>query len=162
MLHFICDYFNCNGLLMNLDEHRLRVLELNSWQLLRLLRAQLPALPCSDFPCHLGELQISDSSYCNQSIESKVCCLFAKATLLHASWRSKNNSEWAHLYLPQYIKPSGQLLLFTSLIQPILCMHVIVFLRRKTTEVLLLHMADSWDLQVSGYLEELLMYVTLF
>lgn len=109
---------------MNLDEHRLRVLELNSWQLLRLLRAQLPALPCSDFPCHLGELQISDSSYCNQSIESKVCCLFAKATLLHASWRSKNNSEWAHLYLPQYIKPSGQLLLVTSLIQPILCMHV--------------------------------------
>ncbi|MCL7042223.1 hypothetical protein MKW94_028598 [Papaver nudicaule] len=80
------------------DDQKLRALELNSWQLLRLLQAQLPALSCGSYPCdHYDGAQCSGVKV---SIEQKFCCLFSKATTLHSSWTSQkyntsrsNNNE---------------------------------------------------------------------
>ncbi|KAI3992030.1 hypothetical protein MKX01_014921 [Papaver californicum] len=73
------------------DDQKLRALELNSWQLLRLMQAQLPALSCGSYPCDdYDGAQCSGIKVCKVSIEQKFCCLFSKATTLHSSWTSKN------------------------------------------------------------------------
>ncbi|KAG6647002.1 GPI ethanolamine phosphate transferase 2 isoform X1 [Carya illinoinensis] len=76
------------------DEQHLKALELNSWQLFRLLQAQLPGLSCENSPC---ESFIDDQgprkSKCNGNLENMICCLYLNATVLHSSWKSKNVSR---------------------------------------------------------------------
>lgn len=83
---------------MNTDEQHLKALELNSWQLFRLLQAQLPGLSCENSPC---ESFIDDQgprkSKCNGNLENMICCLYLNATVLHSSWKSKNVSRWVHM-----------------------------------------------------------------
>ncbi|XP_028754540.1 GPI ethanolamine phosphate transferase 2 isoform X1 [Neltuma alba] len=72
------------------DDKKLRALQLNSWQLFRLLQAQLPGLSCKNFPC---EDFITDSgsgvSECNGSKEEMFCCLYLNAAALHDAWKTK-------------------------------------------------------------------------
>ncbi|OMO56261.1 Type I phosphodiesterase/nucleotide pyrophosphatase/phosphate transferase [Corchorus capsularis] len=78
------------------EDERLRALELNSWQLLRLLQAQLPGLPCRNFPCDaFSGHQSSGTSECNHSTENMLCCMYMEAAALHSSWKSKRDSEAA-------------------------------------------------------------------
>ncbi|WCJ31981.1 GPI ethanolamine phosphate transferase 2 [Euphorbia peplus] len=68
------------------EYQRLRALELNSWQLLRLVEAQLPGLSCGSIPFDMG----SGRGECNSSsIEREICCLYMNASNLHSSWKSK-------------------------------------------------------------------------
>ncbi|XP_057968422.1 GPI ethanolamine phosphate transferase 2 [Malania oleifera] len=76
------------------DDHKLRALELNSWQLLRLLRVQLPGLSCRSFPCDgFSYDKGSTINECNGSMERKLCCLYKNAAALHSSLKSKNVSR---------------------------------------------------------------------
>ncbi|KAK9109129.1 hypothetical protein Sjap_017189 [Stephania japonica] len=77
------------------DSELLRALELNSWQLLRLLQAQLPGLLCSNRDYrHLEYERGLGSNACKvSSIEDKFGCLFSKATALHDFWRSQEGQE---------------------------------------------------------------------
>jgi len=82
---------------MNTDDQQLKALELNSWQLLRLLQAQLPGLSCENSPCDsFSDVQGSRKSKCNGNIEIMVCCLYRNAAVLHNSWKSKDVSRWVH------------------------------------------------------------------
>ncbi|KAK2656569.1 hypothetical protein Ddye_009621 [Dipteronia dyeriana] len=77
-----------------LKDDQLRALELNSWQLLRLLQAQLSELSCGNIPCNgVGDTQKSGTSDCNGSIEKMLCCLYVNAAVLHSSWKSKRVAE---------------------------------------------------------------------
>ncbi|KAF4350405.1 GPI ethanolamine phosphate transferase 2 isoform X1 [Cannabis sativa] len=78
------------------DDQKLRALELNSWQLLRLLQAQLPGLSCEGFPYHESIDKTSGISKCNGSLETKFCCLYTTAEFLHNSWMSKDVSRFNH------------------------------------------------------------------
>ncbi|XP_022844207.1 GPI ethanolamine phosphate transferase 2 isoform X3 [Olea europaea var. sylvestris] len=69
------------------DEQQLRILELNSWQLLRLLQAQFPELECGRFSCESG-------SGGHEGAEM-FCCLYLDAAALFESWKSKNSSRSA-------------------------------------------------------------------
>ncbi|KAL9274496.1 GPI ethanolamine phosphate transferase 2-like protein [Drosera capensis] len=76
------------------DDQKLRALELNSWQLLRLLQAQLSGLPCLSLPSDCcDDHQKSDA--CNGMVKEKFCCLYSKATASHRAWRSQNMSRSA-------------------------------------------------------------------
>ncbi|KAK4356289.1 hypothetical protein RND71_025260 [Anisodus tanguticus] len=66
-------------------DQQLRLLELNSWQLLRLLEAQLPGLVCENFLCDDFR---DDGSERTSSLEETFCCLYMKAADLHRSWKS--------------------------------------------------------------------------
>ncbi|KAJ6815950.1 GPI ethanolamine phosphate transferase 2 isoform X1 [Iris pallida] len=61
------------------DKEKLRALELNSWQLLRLLQAHLPGLICGGMSCHGSQV----SGY---MIEEKLCHSFSKATAARNLW----------------------------------------------------------------------------
>lgn len=66
------------------DDKKLRALELNSWQLFRLLQAQLPDLSCSVDKDGRG-YEIGE---CDGNMEEIFCCLYVKAASLHKSWKS--------------------------------------------------------------------------
>ncbi|XP_050371365.1 GPI ethanolamine phosphate transferase 2 isoform X2 [Argentina anserina] len=75
------------------DQH-LKALELNSWQLLRLLQAQIPGLSCRNHPCDGSDAdQESTITKCYGSIERICCCLYMNAALLKKSWMSKEVSR---------------------------------------------------------------------
>ncbi|KAA8546732.1 hypothetical protein F0562_003161 [Nyssa sinensis] len=69
------------------DYQWLRALELNSWQLLRLVQVQLPGLSCG------SDDQGSGISKCDGSVEEMFCCLYLNAATLHQSWKSKKVSR---------------------------------------------------------------------
>eukprot|EP00257_Ricinus_communis_P022146 XP_015581796.1 GPI ethanolamine phosphate transferase 2 isoform X2 [Ricinus communis] len=72
------------------DDQKLRALELNSWQLLRLLEAQLPGLSCEKFPCNCFSDGLGfGTGECSGSMERILCCLYTKAANLHNSWKFK-------------------------------------------------------------------------
>ncbi|KAF3963252.1 hypothetical protein CMV_012337 [Castanea mollissima] len=76
------------------DDQQLKALELNSWQLLRLLQAQLPGLSCENSPCDgFSDDQGCRINKCSGNIENTICCLYLKATMLHSSWRLKDVSS---------------------------------------------------------------------
>ncbi|CAL5323751.1 unnamed protein product [Camellia sinensis] len=76
------------------DDQRLRTLELNSWQLLRLLQAQLPGLSCGSFSSDvIRDDQWPAITKCDGSDEGMFCCLFLNAAALHKSWKSKRVSR---------------------------------------------------------------------
>ncbi|GMH24143.1 hypothetical protein Nepgr_025986 [Nepenthes gracilis] len=74
------------------DDQRLRALELNSWQLLKLLAAQLPDLSCLSLASddHDDDDRWSTISTCDGILKGKLCCLYSNAAVLHNLWRSKN------------------------------------------------------------------------
>lgn len=67
-------------------------MELNSWQLFRLLQAQLSGLSCGNTP-GLADNQRSGTNDCNGSIEERLCCLYMNAAILHNAWLSEKVSE---------------------------------------------------------------------
>ncbi|KAK4707753.1 hypothetical protein R3W88_028678 [Solanum pinnatisectum] len=69
-------------------DQQLRLLELNSWQLLRLLEAQLPGLVCENFSCDNFRDDGSERTRGYSSLEETFCCLYMKAADLHRSWKS--------------------------------------------------------------------------
>nr|POE82034.1 gpi ethanolamine phosphate transferase 2 [Quercus suber] len=76
------------------DDQQLKALELNSWQLLRLLQAQLPGLSCENSLCDgFSDDQGCRINKCSGNIENTICCLYLKATMLHSSWRLKDVSR---------------------------------------------------------------------
>lgn len=78
---------------MKSDDHRLRALELNSWQLLRLLQAHSSGLSCENIPCNgFSDSKMTGTTECNGSIEKMLCCLYMNAAVLHNSWKSKQVS----------------------------------------------------------------------
>lgn len=83
------------------DDKQLRVLELNSWQLLRLIQAQLPGLSCRNLPSHDGFTDglASTTVECSGSMEKMLCCLYMNAINLHSSWKSKSLSRNLLAYL---------------------------------------------------------------
>ncbi|XP_061352050.1 GPI ethanolamine phosphate transferase 2-like isoform X3 [Gastrolobium bilobum] len=72
------------------EDQKLRALQLNSWQLFRLLQAQLPGLSCRNFPCDAfytnSEHTISE---CKGSKEKLFCCLYFNAATLHDAWKAE-------------------------------------------------------------------------
>lgn len=80
------------------DFEQLRALELNSWQLLRLMQAQIqsssfPGFSCNCFldgTCEGLELDISE---CSGDKEKQLICLFRNAAVLHGIWKSKKSTE---------------------------------------------------------------------
>lgn len=87
-------------LLCELDDQKLRALQLNSWQLLRLLQAQLPGFPCRNFPC---DAFITNSgptiTECKGSKEKLLCCLYLNAATLHDAWRAEVVVRYATILL---------------------------------------------------------------
>nr|XP_011457654.1 PREDICTED: GPI ethanolamine phosphate transferase 2 [Fragaria vesca subsp. vesca] len=77
------------------EDQQLKALELNSWQLLRLLQAQIPGLSCRNHPYDgSGGDQESRITKCYGSIERICCCLYTNAALLKKSWMSKEVSRY--------------------------------------------------------------------
>ncbi|XP_042013154.1 GPI ethanolamine phosphate transferase 2 isoform X1 [Salvia splendens] len=64
-------------------EQQLRILELNSWQLLRLLQTHFTEFECARFSCESGSGK-------NDGAE-RFCCSYLAAKYLHESWISKNS-----------------------------------------------------------------------
>ncbi|KAH0912831.1 hypothetical protein HID58_036152 [Brassica napus] len=80
------------------DFEQLRALELNSWQLLRLMQAQLPSsffvgFSCKCFLDGICEGFDSDISECSGDKEKQLICLFRNAAVLHGDWKSKKLTE---------------------------------------------------------------------
>ncbi|CAN8287760.1 unnamed protein product [Cochlearia groenlandica] len=72
------------------DYEQLRALELNSWQLLQLLQAQMSSNLFGSFSCeNIG----SDFSECSGDIEKQLVCLFKNAAAFHGIWKSKKLTE---------------------------------------------------------------------
>ncbi|KAL4197269.1 hypothetical protein AMTRI_Chr04g250260 [Amborella trichopoda] len=75
------------------DRHCLRALELNSWQLLRLLKAHVPGFSCRNSMSRDANHEGLEDRKCNGSIEEKLCCLLSKASSFHYSWKLQENSS---------------------------------------------------------------------
>ncbi|CAN6227882.1 unnamed protein product [Urochloa humidicola] len=72
------------------DEQKLRTLELNSWQILRLLQAQVPDFCLED--CIVSE-DDSGIDMLPESIEKKLCYFYSKAFTSHQSLRLRQGSD---------------------------------------------------------------------
>ncbi|XP_057807156.1 GPI ethanolamine phosphate transferase 2 isoform X2 [Salvia miltiorrhiza] len=64
-------------------EQQLRILELNSWQLLRLLQTHFAEFECERFLC--------ESANGKNDGAERFCCSYLAANKLHESWKSKNS-----------------------------------------------------------------------
>lgn len=75
------------------DEQKLRALELNSWQLLRLLRAHIWDLCCGDFVCGIndGVDLVINGSFEND--KEKFTHLFSRAIGAHNKWKVHQDSR---------------------------------------------------------------------
>ncbi|CAA0821025.1 Alkaline-phosphatase-like family protein [Striga hermonthica] len=67
------------------DDQQLRILELNSWQLLRLLQTHFTDLRCERYSCNSGSSKNSDAE--------RLCCSYLAAISLHKSWLSKSSQR---------------------------------------------------------------------
>ncbi|KAI3664802.1 hypothetical protein L6452_43410 [Arctium lappa] len=73
------------------DHQLLRVLELNSWQLLRLTQAQSTDSTCGSFSCRAVKKDYSSGHNGYEgSLEEISSCLYLDAAALHRSWKSKH------------------------------------------------------------------------
>ncbi|XP_038881646.1 GPI ethanolamine phosphate transferase 2 isoform X3 [Benincasa hispida] len=72
------------------DMHQLRALQLNSWQLLRLLQKQVPGFQCGSFPCDGFS---DDQGYNSDDVMEKFCRMYLHAAVLHDSWISTEQSR---------------------------------------------------------------------
>lgn len=80
------------------DYEQLRALELNSWQLLRLMQEQIPSSLFEGFSCNCFvdgtcEGRRLDISECSGDKEKQLICLFKNAAVLHGIWKSKKLTE---------------------------------------------------------------------
>lgn len=73
------------------DDQKLRMLELNSWQILRLLQAQVPAFCLEDCINSEGSIGLD---ILHESIEKKLCHLLSKAFSSHQSSRLHRGSDF--------------------------------------------------------------------
>ena len=73
------------------DAQKLRTLVLNSWQILRLLQAQMPAFCLEDCINSEGGLRIVVHP---ESTEEKFCHLLSKAFVSHQSLRLHQGSNF--------------------------------------------------------------------
>ncbi|CAI9111460.1 OLC1v1011684C3 [Oldenlandia corymbosa var. corymbosa] len=97
---------------LTVDE-QLRVMELNSWQLFKLLQAQSPNLECKHFKC---DVQMDDSGYrISQdygSVEKMFCCLYLGAATAHESLKSPSTgrTEYDKTFLAyhEFLKTASQ------------------------------------------------------
>ncbi|KAL9241384.1 hypothetical protein vseg_015502 [Gypsophila vaccaria] len=81
------------------DGERLRALELNSWQLLRLLKAQLPHLSCAESGFGSSDdTRWPQMSHCRTNKEDMFCCLYSKAAVSHKSWKYSTSRSNNNLY----------------------------------------------------------------
>ncbi|XP_019445399.1 PREDICTED: GPI ethanolamine phosphate transferase 2 isoform X2 [Lupinus angustifolius] len=72
------------------DVQKLRALQLNSWQLFRLLQAQLPGLSCRNFPCDAFVTSSGHTiSECKGSMEKLFCFLYLNAATAHDAWKAE-------------------------------------------------------------------------
>lgn len=78
------------------DMQQLRALQLNSWQLLRLLQKQVPSFSCRSGPCDGFS---GDQGYNSNGSMEKFCRLYLRAAVLHDSWISTELSRWAQDHL---------------------------------------------------------------
>lgn len=83
------------NLLQYTDDQQLRALELNSWQLFRLLQAQLPDLSCGFLCGVIKDDHGYETSKCDGSLEEIFCCLYLNAAALHKSWKSIKVARWS-------------------------------------------------------------------
>ncbi|XP_023003513.1 GPI ethanolamine phosphate transferase 2 isoform X1 [Cucurbita maxima] len=72
------------------DMQQLRALQLNSWQLLRLLQRQVPGFQCGSHPCDGFS---GDNGYSGNGIMEKFCRLYLRAAALYDSWISTELSR---------------------------------------------------------------------
>ncbi|XP_022133279.1 GPI ethanolamine phosphate transferase 2 isoform X2 [Momordica charantia] len=72
------------------DMQQLRALQLNSWQLLRLLQKQVPSFSCRSGPCDGFS---GDQGYNSNGSMEKFCRLYLRAAVLHDSWISTELSR---------------------------------------------------------------------
>ncbi|XP_078444466.1 alkaline-phosphatase-like family protein isoform X2 [Wolffia australiana] len=75
------------------DERKLRALEINSFQLLRLLQLYTPDMLCNDLCTEKDNAQ--DFSFRASAVSTKenICLLFSNAVYLHKSWRHMNIAD---------------------------------------------------------------------
>lgn len=74
------------------DEQRLRALELNSWQLLRLLKARLPNSKCIISLCNNEtHNECLKREIGGEQTDARLCYLFRRAIFLHDSWRQQES-----------------------------------------------------------------------
>lgn len=70
------------------DEQRLRALQLNSWQLLRLLKARLPNSKCIISLCNKEtHNEYLEREMGGEPMDARLCYLFTRAIFLHDSWQ---------------------------------------------------------------------------
>ncbi|XP_020580858.1 GPI ethanolamine phosphate transferase 2 isoform X2 [Phalaenopsis equestris] len=69
------------------DEHKLRALELNSWQLIRLLQVHLPHLLCQELRDSASSDQALQSKEFLGNIREKLHHLYSKAKAAHKLWK---------------------------------------------------------------------------
>ncbi|KAG9450826.1 hypothetical protein H6P81_010791 [Aristolochia fimbriata] len=82
------------------DEQQLRAIELNSWQLVRLLLAELPHLFCGNSPSKdVVYEQALMTTRCNHSNEEKLYCFFLKAVASHEIWKHEKLSSSTSSYV---------------------------------------------------------------
>lgn len=92
------------------DMQQLRALQLNSWQLLRLLQRQVPGFQCGSHPCDGFS---GDNGYSSNGIMEKFCRLYLRAAALYDSWISTELSRWAQIiYLENLFHGSGKINFF--------------------------------------------------
>ncbi|XP_068638357.1 GPI ethanolamine phosphate transferase 2 isoform X2 [Aristolochia californica] len=82
------------------EEQQLRAIELNSWQLKRLLQAELPYLFCGKSPSKdFDYKQALMTTGCNHTDEEKLHCLFLKALASHDSWKHGQLATSMSIYI---------------------------------------------------------------
>lgn len=74
------------------DEQRLRALQLNSWQLLRLLKARLPNSKCIISLCNKEtHNEYLEREMGGEPMDARLCYLFTRAIFLHDSWQQQES-----------------------------------------------------------------------
>ncbi|WJZ91698.1 hypothetical protein VitviT2T_010746 [Vitis vinifera] len=102
------------------DDQQLRALELNSWQLLRLLEAQLPGLSCRSFNSDgFSDDQGLGISKCSGSMDEMFCCLYRNAKLLHSSWKLKTVSSSPVAAYHDFLKAASEWLSHRATDKPV-------------------------------------------
>lgn len=69
------------------DDEVLRLMQLNSWQLLRLLQMQLPQLEFRSFTCDSCQTDIESGTLRYGSTGEMFFCLYCDATSIHEAWK---------------------------------------------------------------------------
>ncbi|XP_027077180.1 GPI ethanolamine phosphate transferase 2 [Coffea eugenioides] len=95
------------------DDERLRLMELNAWQLLQLLQAQLPGLECEISKCNVHrDGNGSEIRQDYSTVEEMFCCLYLHAATVHKSMRSDSpgGDEYGSTFLAyrEFLKTAGQ------------------------------------------------------